>query len=118
MKQNIDSLESDEDKKRKRARVIKAGLAVCAGLAAIAVILPEIALATAKFDIDAAVEAGADPWIKGVQEHWGKIIAIATTGTVLFFGQGDASQKAKMGLVGAGLSSTAVIAILALLGEG
>jgi hypothetical protein len=53
----------------KQAHYKKAGVVVAIGVSAalVSIVLPEIALAASKFDIDAGVKAATDPVIKGIK---------------------------------------------------
>ena len=78
------------------------------------VILPEIALAASKFDIDAGVKAATDPVIKGIKDHWGKAVAITGTAGAIV-GEGDARQRATRAAFAATAAGAVVLALLAML---
>ena len=94
----------------------KIGTFVAIGISAalVSIILPEIAMAGSKFDIDAGVKAATDPIIKGINDHWGKAVVITgTAGAVV--GEGDARQRATRAAFAATAAGAVVLALLAML---
>jgi len=103
-------------KDSKQTHYKKAGVVVAIGISAalVSIVLPEIALAASKFDIDAGVKAATDPVIKGIKDHWGKAVAITgTAGAVV--GEGDARQRATRAAFAATAAGAVVLALLAML---
>ena len=88
--------------------------AIGISVAIASIILPEIALAGSKFDIDAGVKAATDPVIKAIKDHWNKAVAITgTAGAVV--GEGDARQRATRAAFAATAAGGVVLALLAML---
>ena len=93
---------------------IGAFIAIGLSVAAISIILPEIAVAGSKFDIDAGVKAATDPVIKAIKDHWGKAVAITGTAAAVV-GEGDARQRATRAAFASTAAGAVVLALLAML---
>lgn len=84
-------------------------LAISAGL-----LIPEIALATSKFDINAGIEGGTKPLIDAVKAHWGKGVLLSG-GASAFVGEGDARQRAIRAGIGCLASGGVVLTLISML---
>lgn len=74
----------------------------------------EMALAAAKFDINAGVTAATDPLINGIKAHWGKGVLLTGTGAALL-GEGDGRQRATRAAIAAGSAGGVILGLIALL---
>lgn len=78
----------------------------------ISIVIPELAIAASKLDVDAGITAGASPFTDALKNHWGKGILLGSGGTLLF-GEGDPKQRAIRALMAAGAGSAVVLMLLA-----
>jgi hypothetical protein len=108
--QNNNSKKQSRFVKTKFAKVLFCGV-VCVGAG---LILSEVTLATAKFDIDAGVTGGATPLISAVKAHWTKPVLITTAAAALI-GEGDGKQRITRALCGLGASGVFMLGLLAAL---
>ena len=63
-------------------------------------------------DLDKAAKAATDPLIKAVNDHWGKVVALAGAASAAF-GEGDLRTRAIRAAIGSGAASAAVLGIMA-----
>lgn len=107
-------LSKTKDQQERQYKKVGAVVAVGVSVVLASIILPEVALAGSKFDIDAGVKAATDPIIKAINDHWGKAVAITgTAGAVV--GEGDARQRATRAAFAATAAGGVVLALLAML---
>lgn len=105
-------IEANKTNKKKKPLSSYIALGVGATLFA-SMILPEIALAAATFNIDAGVTAATTPLTTAITNHWGKIVMLTTCASAIM-GEGDARQRGVIALKGAAISGGAILGIIAL----
>lgn len=100
----------------KNNRVCKYNVKMCAigALALGSVLIPEIALAAAKYDLDAGVKAAMGPPIDALKAHWGKGILISGVSTAVV-GGGDGRERATRGFWGSVAGGAVILGLLAAL---
>jgi hypothetical protein len=119
-KQNLieesNSMQNNNSKKQSRfiktkfAKILFCGV-VCVGAG---LVLSEVTLATAKFDIDAGATGGATPLIDGIKAHWGKVVLLTAAASALF-GEGDPKQRVVRAFCGSGASGAFMLGLIAML---
>jgi hypothetical protein len=95
---------------KKLTRTILVGASVLSAT----VIMPELAMASAKFDINAGVTAAATPLVTALDAHWGKGVLLSG-GAAALIGEGDSRQRAIRAAIGCAASGGVVLALLAML---
>lgn len=77
-------------------------------------LIPEIALAAAKFDLNAGVVAATKPLTDALTAHWGKGVLLSGGASALI-GEGDMRQRALRAAIGCGAAGGVVLALIAML---
>lgn len=84
------------------------------GLITMSVVFIDSTLAAAKFDINAGVLGGTQPFVDGIKAHWGKAVLLSSAGMAIL-GEGDPRQRAIRAGIGAGASGMVVLGLLSML---